>query len=115
MSININKEDIVSADWDTFQYASVRTITLRDGRVLFLAYDIARNILGLSNSAKLYNAVDSRSKGEAVITFVEDFNPQRYKFVDHDGLSCMVYRARKSEVNRLDFINWAKEKVNHNE
>lgn len=108
VDMKINKADVVITEWDNFYGVGVRTITLKDGRVWFSAYDIAVEVLGIVSPAKLYNAVDPRSKAEAVLSFVEDYNPQRYNLVNIDGLQHMVYRAKNCPVNRLDFINWAK-------
>ncbi len=89
---------------------SIRAVEVVDGSVLFLAHDIAKHALGVSNPFSLTRSVDDRSKVELVLTFTEGQNPQRYILVDLEGLRCMVYRARSSEVNRLDFINWIKQK-----
>lgn len=108
--MHLGKEVIERTALEEYGDRSVRMVYLESGEVLFLAYDIAKNILGTSSSYSLTKAVDERSKIELVLTFVEDCNPQKYILVNLDGLMCMTYRARRCEVNRLDFINWAKEK-----
>lgn len=108
--MNIGRHDITEVGELFYDDCVVRTATLDSGEVLFLAKDIATSVMGIVNSFNLTKSVDPRSKVELVLTFEEDLNPQRYIFVNLDGLTCMVYRARKSEVDRLLFIDWAKEK-----
>lgn len=79
-----------------------------NGKVLFLARDVT-DILGLTNPTHLTKGLDNRSKFE-VVTVLGDYQaPQRYLFVDFIGLCSMVFRSRKSLVDRYDFVNWAKE------
>jgi prophage antirepressor-like protein len=89
----------------------VRAVTIYDGTVLFVAYDIGKNILGVRNPHDLISSTDRRSKREAIISFDEDVNPQRYILVDIEGLRSIVYRSKKSDVDKLDFIYWAVEKT----
>lgn len=88
----------------------IKTVTLVSGEVLFVANDVVVYALGLQNPANLTKGVDDRSKSTVVVSFEEGVNPQRYVLVNMEGLRDIVYRARKSEVNKLDFILWAQEK-----
>jgi prophage antirepressor-like protein len=106
----INRLDVSETNFDEFGDFILRTVKLSSGEVLFLASDIAINVLGVKNPFNLTKAVDVRNKAEIILTFVEEYNPQRYIFVNLEGLRCMVYRARNCEVNRFDFILWAQEK-----
>ncbi|MGG3797719.1 hypothetical protein [Metabacillus fastidiosus] len=108
--MRINKHNIEFAEEVLYEGERLRTIALENGKILFLACDLANNIIGIKGYTKLYNAVDKRCKGDTVITFDESINPQRYKFVDVYGLMCMVFRARECKVNRLDFIQWAQKR-----
>lgn len=106
-----NNISISSFQCNEYEGESIRmVVTLEEGKVLFVASDIATGILGVKNPYSLTQSVDRRCKAEVVTSFVEEYNPQRYVLVDLEGLRSMVYRARNSKYNRLDFILWAKEK-----
>lgn len=108
--MNVDKTNVVNVDWGDFNGRLVRTTKLDDGTVLFAVCDIQENILGVKNASDLYSQIDARCKAELILTFVEEYNPQKYRFVTLDGLAFMVYRARKCQVNRYDFVLWAREK-----
>lgn len=112
--MDISKFDIESVN--TIYYGegsekrSIRVVNLTSGETLFVASDIAIFVLGVQNAHNLTRSVDERSKATVIVTFDEIVNPQKYIVVNMEGLRDMVYRARKSEVNKLDFIMWAQEK-----
>lgn len=108
--MNISRLDLTNVRETYYNGKTIRTVTLNNGKVLFLAHDVAANYLGITGYTRLYSAVDNRCKGDAILTFEEGVNPQRYKFVDADGLAHMVYRAKTSPMDVYDFVLWAKEK-----
>lgn len=109
--MNSSKPVVDKIDWLSYGGEVVRSVVLKDGTVLFLAADIANNIIGVKNPFSLVKAVDHRNKVELVISFDEGYNVQRYIFVNLEGLRCMVYRARSCKVNRYDFIMWAQRRA----
>ena len=104
--MKVQREDIFEVKELFYTDLTVRVAVMENGNLLFSARDLA-TALGVVNPFNLTKSVDNRSKAEIVLSF-DGTNAQRYIFVNLDGLMCMVYRARKSEVNRLDFITWAK-------
>lgn len=111
----VEQFDVAKTEWEYFndgrEERQVRTVTLEDGTVLFAVCDLQDFILEVKNASDLLRQVDNRSKTELVLTFVEEYNPQRYNLVTVDGLTHMVFRARKCAVDRLDFIYWARERA----
>ena len=108
--MNINRLDVMEVQESSYNGKTIRTVALNSGKVLFLAHDTASNYLSITGYTRLYGAVDYRCKGDVILTFEEGVNPQRYKFVDADGLAHMVYRAKTSPMDAYDFVLWAKEK-----
>jgi len=108
--LKLKQSDVDSTLWLSFEGRDVRVVNVKDGSKYYVACDIQDNILGVSNISKLLEHVDHRCKAEAVITFVEDFNAQRYNLVDLDGLRWIIFRARKCEVDRLAFVKWVESK-----
>lgn len=91
--------------WDSFDGYLVRVLE-SEGEVYFLVSDVAE-LLGVTDSTRLMQKVENENKFTAVVTFLEERNPQRYRFVDVFGLMSMVYRSHKSKVNKSSFVEWA--------
>jgi prophage antirepressor-like protein len=91
--------------WDVFDGHMVRVLE-SEGEVYFLVSDVAE-LLGVIDSTRLMQKVEKEHKFTSVVTFLEERNPQRYRFVDIFGLMSMVYRSHKSKVNKSRFVEWA--------
>lgn len=106
--ILLNKNNIDKLGSFDFEGNKVRIVSTTDGSIFYVVYDLCK-VLGINNRSSLFKGADDRVKASGVFTFDEEVNPQRYNLVDIRGLQYIVYRAKSTKVNRLDFVETAEE------